>query len=111
MIENIIKRHIKSISPIEVEYETVPTSLSINENDVSEPDSHPCVVTLRRKSTKIEGNGASSESDETLRAKYVIGADGGKSWTRKQLGFTMEGNRTHSIWGVIDLVVTSDFPE
>ncbi|KAJ5140422.1 hypothetical protein N7448_003830 [Penicillium atrosanguineum] len=111
IIEDIIKRHIKLIAPIEVEYETVPTSLSINENDVSEPDHHPCVVTLRRKSTSIEGNYVSSESEETVRAKYVIGADGGKSWTRKQLGFTMEGNRTDSIWGVIDLVVTSDFPD
>lgn len=111
MIEDIIKRHIKSVAPIEVEYEMVPTSLSINESDVSDPDRHPCVVTLRRKSTRIGGNCVSSESEETVRAKYVIGADGGKSWTRKQLGFTMEGNRTQSFWGVIDLVVTSDFPE
>lgn len=51
------------------------------------------------------------EDTEVVRAKYVIGADGGKSWTRKQLGYAMEGNRTESIWGVIDLVVISDFPE
>lgn len=111
MIEEIIKRHIKSKAPFEVEYETVPTALQINENEVNDIDGHPCVITLRHKAPDAKPDDNRSDPEETVRAKYVIGADGGKSWTRKQLGFTMEGNRTQSIWGVIDLVVTSDFPE
>jgi phenol 2-monooxygenase len=111
VIEEIIKKHIKSKAPLKVEYETVPTALQINENEVNDINGHPCVITLRHRDPDTEPKVNNNGSEEIVRAKYVIGADGGKSWTRKQLGFTMEGNRTQSIWGVIDLVVTSDFPE
>jgi 2-polyprenyl-6-methoxyphenol hydroxylase-like FAD-dependent oxidoreductase len=39
-------------------------------------------------------------SAETIKAKYVIGCDGAHSWTRKQLGFELEGEPTDYIWGV-----------
>lgn len=35
---------------------------------------------------------------ETVKAKYVIGCDGAHSWTRRQLGFVMEGEQTDYIW-------------
>jgi phenol 2-monooxygenase len=38
---------------------------------------------------------------EIIRAKYVIGCDGAHSWTRKQLGFQLEGEPTDFIWGVL----------
>ena len=34
---------------------------------------------------------------ETVHAKYVIGCDGAHSWTRRQLGITMEGEQTDFI--------------
>lgn len=48
---------------------------------------------------------------EKLQAKYVIGAEGAHSWVRHQLGFKMEGASTDSVWGVIDIVPITDFPE
>jgi phenol 2-monooxygenase len=42
-------------------------------------------------------------SRQTIRAKYVIGCDGSHSWTRKQLGFTLEGEQTDYIWWVLQL--------
>lgn len=38
---------------------------------------------------------------ETIRAKYVIGADGARSWVRNNVGFDMEGEETDAIWGAI----------
>jgi phenol 2-monooxygenase len=104
IIERIIKQHILEESCVQIDYETTPTSLIIKEDSLGDPDSHPCVLTLCHD----DGAGV---SDELVRAKYVIGADGARSWTRKQLGFEMQGTRTRSIWGVTDLVVVSDFPE
>jgi phenol 2-monooxygenase (NADPH) len=35
---------------------------------------------------------------EVVKAKYMIGCDGAHSWTRRQLGFTLEGEQTDFIW-------------
>lgn len=85
----------------------------IDKDLISEPNAYPCVVTLGRQ---LRGNSPAnptsiSYSEETVRAKYIIGADGANSWTRKQLQFTTEKVRTSFIWGVIDMRVLSDFPE
>ncbi|KGO72669.1 Monooxygenase, FAD-binding [Penicillium italicum] len=48
---------------------------------------------------------------ETIKAKYLIGCDGAHSWTRKQLNIPVEGSNTDHIWGVIDVIPLSDFPD
>ncbi|GAA5918924.1 hypothetical protein JCM1841_006686 [Sporobolomyces salmonicolor] len=48
---------------------------------------------------------------ETVRAKFVVGCDGARSWVRKQLGLTLEGDSANSVWGVLDAVVVTDFPD
>ncbi|KAL1968519.1 hypothetical protein VTN77DRAFT_1729 [Rasamsonia byssochlamydoides] len=52
-----------------------------------------------------------TESTETVRAKYLIGCDGAHSWVRRQLGFAMEGEQTDYIWGVLDIIPITDFPD
>jgi phenol 2-monooxygenase len=37
---------------------------------------------------------------ETVHAKYMIGCDGAHSWTRRQLGYKLEGEQTDYIWYV-----------
>lgn len=58
---------------------------------------------LLRKSRTRAGN------TEIIRTKYMIGCDGAHSWTRRQLGFTMEGEQTDFIWGVLDIIPITDF--
>ncbi|KAK6199079.1 Polynucleotide 5'-hydroxyl-kinase grc3 [Pestalotiopsis sp. IQ-011] len=60
---------------------------------------------------KSEARGGARE--ETIRAKYVVGCDGAHSWTRKALGpeFDMQGEMTDFIWGVLDIVPITDFPD
>ncbi|KAF2214061.1 hypothetical protein CERZMDRAFT_111010 [Cercospora zeae-maydis SCOH1-5] len=51
-------------------------------------------------------------SEEIIRAKYLIGTDGAHSWVRRQLpGVTMEGDSTNAVWGVIDVVPLTDWPD
>jgi 3-(3-hydroxy-phenyl)propionate hydroxylase len=43
------------------------------------------------------------DREETVRARYVVGADGGSSATRKALGLAFEGTSASANWLVIDL--------
>lgn len=54
---------------------------------------------------------AKANTQETVKAKYVLGADGAHSWVRKQLGWSLEGESTDYIWGVLDIVPITDFPD
>ncbi|KAM0117209.1 hypothetical protein ACP6JC_006222 [Aspergillus fumigatus] len=60
---------------------------------------------LIRKSKERPGN------VETVKAKYLIGCDGAHSWTRKQLNIPFEGSTTEHIWGVVDMVPITNFPD
>ncbi|QSZ35693.1 hypothetical protein DSL72_006815 [Monilinia vaccinii-corymbosi] len=60
--------------------------------------------------SKAHKNGLAGTS-EKVKAKYMIGCDGAHSWTRKQLGYKLEGEHTDSIWGVLDIVPITDFPD
>ncbi|KAI5927595.1 phenol hydroxylase [Camillea tinctor] len=48
---------------------------------------------------------------EVVHAKYVIGCDGARSWTRRSLGFELQGEATDFIWGVMDIIPITDFPD
>ncbi|KIL88204.1 phenol 2-monooxygenase [Fusarium avenaceum] len=52
-----------------------------------------------------------ADTVETVKAKYMLGADGAHSWVRKELGFKLEGESTDYIWGVLDIVPITDFPD
>lgn len=54
---------------------------------------------------------ARANSEEVVQAKYLLGADGAHSWVRNQLGFKLEGESTDYIWGVLDIVPITDFPD
>ncbi|KAM0253642.1 hypothetical protein ACHAQJ_007154 [Trichoderma viride] len=54
---------------------------------------------------------AKANSEEIVHAKYLIGADGAHSWTRNQIGLKLDGDSTDYIWGVLDIVPITDFPD
>lgn len=54
---------------------------------------------------------AKANTEEIVHAKYMLGADGAHSWVRNQLGFKLEGDSTDYIWGVLDIVPITDFPD
>ncbi|KAE8150616.1 FAD binding domain-containing protein [Aspergillus avenaceus] len=52
-----------------------------------------------------------AESVETVRAKFMVGCDGAHSWVRHQVGFRLEGDSTDYVWGVLDIIPITDFPD
>ncbi|RAH48816.1 uncharacterized protein BO95DRAFT_355966 [Aspergillus brunneoviolaceus CBS 621.78] len=57
---------------------------------------------------EIEVEGAQRR---TLRTKHLVGADGAHSVVRKAVGLHLEGQSLDHIWGVVDLVIDTDFPD
>lgn len=47
----------------------------------------------------------------TVRSKYLVGADGAHSMVRRCMGLSLEGESLDHIWGVVDLIVDTDFPD
>lgn len=47
----------------------------------------------------------------TVRAKYLVGADGAHSAVRQAMGVRMEGDAKEDVWGVVDFVADTDFPD
>ncbi|KAL1952881.1 hypothetical protein VTO42DRAFT_4068 [Malbranchea cinnamomea] len=52
-----------------------------------------------------------SGKTETVKARFMVGCDGAHSWTRQQLGFSLNGDSTDFIWGVLDIIPVTDFPD
>lgn len=57
----------------------------------------------------IQKSKARNGTGEIVHAKYVIGCDGARSWTRRALGFELQGEATDFIWGVLDIIPITDF--
>jgi 3-(3-hydroxy-phenyl)propionate hydroxylase len=51
----------------------------------------------------LGGESAAAGSPTTVRARYVIGCDGGRSATRRMMGVSFDGTTSETRWLVIDL--------
>ncbi|KAJ7677606.1 FAD binding domain-containing protein [Mycena rosella] len=112
-----------------VERGVYPVSLECSDSTTA---SHPIAVTLahlappaKEGSTEDPASGlyrsnvisnadpsvAQVAKTEEIRAKYVMGCDGARSWTRRQLGFLLEGDSANIYWGVMDARPITDLPD
>ncbi|KAK3326928.1 FAD binding domain-containing protein [Cercophora scortea] len=121
---------------LNVERPYLPQSLEIEAADTPTPSEYPVKVVLKKLPDdnaspeqfghKVQNGlyrqfggdqqnpvpGAESGDDlETVHAKYVLGCDGAHSWVRKQLGIEHKGETTDYVWGVLDIVPVTDFPD
>jgi phenol 2-monooxygenase len=130
-----------SDTKIKVERPLIPEKLEIDESLAEDDDAYPVKIQLRymredesvplqfghktenglfrsnlQSQEEEDANyalppGAEPDMLETVHAKYVIGCDGGHSWVRRTLGFQMVGEQTDYIWGVLDALPASNFPD
>jgi phenol 2-monooxygenase len=75
--------------------------LTIDPDDVT----HKVSVTLERVDPAHQGQA------ETLRARYVVGCDGARSAVRRCLGLALHGDSANQVWGVMDILAVTDFPD
>jgi phenol 2-monooxygenase (NADPH) len=74
--------------------------------DTSGSAEYPVTVELQH----LKGAEATGETS-TIRAKYVVGADGSRSGTREAIGRELAGDATNQSWGVLDVLAVTDFPD
>ncbi len=55
--------------------------------------------------------GAFAGQERTVRAKYVVGCDGARSGVREAIGRKHVGAFAAHAWGVMDVLVNTDFPD
>ncbi|WP_345154882.1 FAD-binding monooxygenase, partial [Arthrobacter ginkgonis] len=73
--------------------------------EVTGEGEYPVKVTLLRTAGPDEG------TERTVRAKYVVGADGARSKVRASIGCTLAGDAANHAWGVMDVLARTDFPD
>ncbi|MEJ3405204.1 FAD-binding monooxygenase [Rathayibacter sp. YIM 133350] len=73
--------------------------------EIADEGEYPVTVTLSHTSGPREGE------QRTVRAKYVLGADGARSRVRAAIGCHMEGDQANHAWGVMDVLAVTDFPD
>ncbi|BFM24293.1 FAD-dependent monooxygenase [Microbacterium sp. che218] len=59
----------------------------------------------------VEVRVRTAEGDRTIHAKYVAGCDGARSGVRQAIGRTHVGAAARHAWGVMDVLVETDFPD
>ncbi|KZV70845.1 hypothetical protein PENSPDRAFT_685128 [Peniophora sp. CONT] len=110
-IENIFLDSMRK-EGLEVERPIVPVSLEVStdETELQDPTAYPVKVTLQHLDADSE---ELENKTEVVHAKFVVGCDGAHSWVRKSCGFTMDGEQTDYIWGVLDMYPdeSTDFPD
>ncbi|KAI0482593.1 FAD binding domain-containing protein [Xylariaceae sp. FL0804] len=97
---------------------TTPASPGGDDDDDADDDddqdaSYPVSLDLHHADSSSDPETTAATTPfQSIRAKYVIAADGAHSWTRRALGLAMRGEQTQHVWGVVDLVPgRTDFPD
>ena len=132
-IERFFLDSLAEYSGIQVERGVLPEQLDIDHSRAEDLDAYPIRVKVRhlhddeatpfQHSTNVpdglfRSSLAKDDTDdlirksrgkngitEIIRTKYMVGCDGAHSWTRRQLGFSMEGEQTDFIWGETNITL------
>ncbi|KUL85566.1 hypothetical protein ZTR_08059 [Talaromyces verruculosus] len=59
----------------------------------------------------VMGEGGDAAQRKVVRTKHLIGADGAHSKVRRSMGLQLHGDTTDHIWGVVDFVIDTNFPD
>ncbi|KAL4945073.1 hypothetical protein BDV06DRAFT_231798 [Aspergillus oleicola] len=100
-IERILETDLLRYSQRGVQRDTKLVDVKIDEEGDAE---FPVVA-------EIDVGSGDEKERRTVRSKYLVGADGAHSNVRRCMGLSLEGESLDHIWGVVDLVIDTDFPD
>ena len=76
------------------------------DSDEAAANDYPVTARLQR----VPG-AAGGEESGTIKARYVVGCDGARSAVRRAIGQPLKGDSANQAWGVMDVLVVTDFPD
>jgi len=87
---------------LEPNYSRRLLDVEIDQTDTSD---HPVTVRIERTDPEHMGQ------VEVVKARYVVGCDGARSAVRKSMGRELCGDSANQVWGVMDILAVTDFPD
>nr|WP_321980883.1 FAD-dependent monooxygenase [uncultured Cohaesibacter sp.] len=93
-----------SITALRPHYSRELVSLEIDDSLTQDLDAYPITATFKR--TDEEGK----QAEEVIKARYIVGSDGARSSVRKALDIRLQGESANKAWGVMDILLKTDFP-
>jgi phenol 2-monooxygenase len=103
--ELLIDGMVNSITNLRPHYSRELVALDIDDNLTQDLDAYPITATFKRTDK------AGAEKIETIKARFIVGSDGGRSRVRKSLGISLQGDSADKAWGVMDILLNTDFPD
>ena len=94
-----------SVSNLRPHYSREFVDMEIDERLTQDLSAYPITATFKRVDAAGQGK------TETVKARFVVGCDGGRSRVRGSLGITLEGDSANKAWGVMDILLNTDFPD
>jgi phenol 2-monooxygenase len=94
-----------SVSELHPHYSREFMSLDIDETQTQDLSAHPITATFRRVDEAGQGK------IESIKARFIVGSDGGRSQVRRSLGIDLQGDSANKSWGVMDILLNTDFPD
>ncbi|OPX56422.1 phenol 2-monooxygenase [Oceanospirillum multiglobuliferum] len=79
--------------------------LEVDANLTQDLNAYPITATFERN------DASQSAKVEVVQARYVVGCDGARSAVRKNLAIELQGDSANKAWGVMDVLVVTDFPD
>ena len=99
-VHDMLLGAMKRFNDQDVDYGYTVQSVKINEAAAKDPHAYPVTIV-----TEKDGK------EEIFDAKFALGCDGAHSTVRKSLGIKLVGDGSDSVWGVMDFIPRTDFPD
>ncbi|QJD70904.1 FAD-dependent monooxygenase [Marinobacterium sp. LSUCC0821] len=93
-----------SVTGLKPHYSRKLVSFEIDESLTQDLNAYPITATFER--TDEMGKGKL----ETVKARFAVGCDGGRSSVRRGMGIALQGDSANKAWGVMDILLNTDFP-
>ncbi len=103
--ELLIEGMANAITNLRPHYSRELIDLNIDESLTQDLEGYPITATFKRNDEAGIGK------VETVKARFIVGSDGARSRTRKSLGISLIGDSADKAWGVMDILLTTDFPD
>lgn len=95
----------RSVTHLVPHYDRRLLELEVDKDLTQNLSAHPITATFERN------DATPSSKVETIKARYVVGCDGARSAVRKNLGIELQGDSANKAWGVMDVLLVTDFPD
>lgn len=95
----------RSVTHLRPHYSRELVEMTIDDSLTQDLEAYPITATFKRS------NDAGGGVTETVKARFVVGTDGARSKVRKSMEIPLLGDSANKAWGVMDVLLNTDFPD